>query len=139
MDVTLISVKKVSLLKSTAHPPKWVTWEPVREKLMIDTLSCFLQRDDVHFHRNLLLDGSLLSKWGSWIPVVDAESFLYGKANGHAVVEMMFLRRDVVSSGGCFAYCARAFRTSTTWRSKNSFKFCLQEVKPSRMKETSSS
>ena len=49
--------------------------EPVREKLMVDILNCFLQRDDVPFPRNLLLDGSFPSTSGSWVPVVDAESF----------------------------------------------------------------
>ena len=61
----------------------------------------FLQRDDVPFHCNLLLDGSFPSTSGSWIPVAYAESFLYSRAVGQAVVEMIFLRRDVMSSSGC--------------------------------------
>ena len=51
--------------------------EPVREKLVVNMLNCFLQRDDVPFPRNLLLDGSFRSTSSSWIPIVDAESFLY--------------------------------------------------------------
>ena len=76
--------------------------EPVRETLVVDILNCSLQRDAVSFPRNLLLNSASSSTSRSWIPVVDAESFLYSGAVGQAVVEVIFLRRDVMSSSGCF-------------------------------------
>ena len=83
--------------------------EPVREKLVVNILNCFLQRDDVPFPRNLLLDGSFPSTPGSWIPVVDAESFLLCQTVGQAVVEVIFLRRSVMPSSGCFAELCTCF------------------------------
>ena len=43
MDVTLTSGKKVSLLKSTAHPALVGHVEPVREKLVVNILNHFLK------------------------------------------------------------------------------------------------
>ena len=51
--------------------------ETIREKLLVNILNRFLQREDVPFPRNLLHDGSFPSTSGSWVPVVDAEFFLH--------------------------------------------------------------
>ena len=51
--------------------------EPIREKLVVNMLNRFLQGDDVPLACDLLLDGAFSSTSGSWVPVVDAEPFLY--------------------------------------------------------------
>ena len=51
--------------------------EPVREMLVVDILNRFLQCDYMPLTCDLLLDGAFFSKSRSWIPVADAESFLY--------------------------------------------------------------
>ena len=99
--------------------------EPVREKLVVNILNCFLQRDDVPFLGNLLLDGSFPSTSGSWIPVVDAESFLCSREVGHAVVEVIFLRRDVMFSSGCFAELCTCFSNVNNVAFQDSFIVCL--------------
>ena len=115
MEVTLISGKKVSFVEKTCAFSVVGHVEPVREKLVVNMFNCFWKRDDVPFSRNLLFDGSFPSTSGSWIPVVHAESFLYSRPVGQAVVEMIFLRRDIMCSGGCFAELCTCF---STWRSK---------------------
>ena len=73
--------------------------ESIREKLVVNILKRFLQGHDVPHACDSLLDGALFSSTGSWVPVVDAEPFVYR----HVVVEMALLIRCNVSSGGCFA------------------------------------
>ena len=100
--------------------------EPVREKLVVNILNCFLQRDDVPFPRNLLLNSAFYSTSRSRIPVVDAVSFLYSGAVGQAVVEVIFLRRDVTSSGGCFAERCTCLSNVDRVTFRNSVEICFQ-------------
>ena len=51
--------------------------EPIREKLVVNILNRFLQCDDMPLAFDSLLDGAFSSTSGSWVPVVDAEPFLY--------------------------------------------------------------
>ena len=51
--------------------------EPIREKLAVNILNCFLQCDDVPLAYDLPLKSTFFSPWCSWIPVVDAEPFLH--------------------------------------------------------------
>ena len=51
--------------------------EPVREELMINIFNRLLQGNDMPFPCNLLLDSAFFSTSGSWVPIVDAESFLH--------------------------------------------------------------
>ena len=76
------------------------------------------------FH-NLLLDGSFSSTLGSWVPVVDAESFLYRGTVGQSVVELIFLRGGVMSSSGCFAELCMCFANVNNVPFEDSFKVCL--------------
>ena len=52
--------------------------EPVREEFVVNVLNCFLQCDDMPFACDLFLNSALSSTSRSWIPVVDAQPFLYG-------------------------------------------------------------
>ena len=51
--------------------------EPICKKVMIDILSCFLQRDDMPLACDLLVEGIFFSATGPWVPVVDAEPLLH--------------------------------------------------------------
>ena len=51
--------------------------EPIREKLVVNILNRFLQSDDMPLACDLLLDSAFSYTSGSWVPVVDAEPFLY--------------------------------------------------------------
>ena len=51
--------------------------EPTREKLVVNILDRFLLCDDMPLACDLLLDGAFSSTSESWVPVVDAEPFLY--------------------------------------------------------------
>ena len=51
--------------------------EPVCEEFVVHIINRLLQGDDVPFPCNLLLNSAFSSTLRSWIPVVDAESFLY--------------------------------------------------------------
>ena len=51
--------------------------EPIREKLVVNILNRFLHCDDMPLACNLFLDSALFSAPQSWIPVVDAQPFLY--------------------------------------------------------------
>ena len=77
--------------------------ESIREKLVVDILSRFLQSDDAPLPCKLRLDSTLFSSPRSWIPFVDAEPFLYRRTVGHVVVEVSLLVRCIMFSGGCFA------------------------------------
>ena len=77
--------------------------EPVREKLVVNIVNRLLQCDDVPLACELLLKSTFFSTSRSWIPVADAESFLHRRTIRHVVVEVILLRRCIVSSSGCFA------------------------------------
>ena len=64
--------------------------EMICQELVLKVNSCLLQCDDVPFPRNVLLDGTFFSTSRSWIPVVDAESFLHRRTIRHVVVETVF-------------------------------------------------
>ena len=51
--------------------------EPGRQVLVVNILNRFLQCDDMPLACDLLLNSAFPSTSGSWIPVVDAESFLH--------------------------------------------------------------
>ena len=51
--------------------------EPVREELVVNTFNRFLQCDDMSLACDLFLNSAFSSMSRSWIPVVDAQPFLY--------------------------------------------------------------
>ena len=77
MDLTLTPGKKVSFIEELCASSVVGHVEPVREKLVVNILDRFLQWDDMPLACDLLLSIAFSSTSGSWIPVVDAESFLY--------------------------------------------------------------
>ena len=52
--------------------------EPVREELVVNVFNRFLQCDDMPLACDLFLNSALPSTSRSWIPVVDAQRFVYG-------------------------------------------------------------
>ena len=50
--------------------------ELIREKLVVNIRSCFLQRDDMPLACDLLLEGIFFSALEPGVPVVDAEPLL---------------------------------------------------------------
>ena len=51
--------------------------EPTSENVMVDILRCFLQSDDVPPACDLLFESIFFSASGTWIPVVDTQTFLH--------------------------------------------------------------
>ena len=74
-----MSEKKVSLLNRTA----------IRQELVLRVFNCFLQGDDVSFHRFLPFDSSFFSTSRSWVPVMNAEPSLFGQSVGHLIVKFI--------------------------------------------------
>ena len=81
--------------------------EPTSKNVMVNIFNCFLQRDDVPLACDLFLKSTFFSTSRSWIPVVDAESFLHRRTIRHFVVEVILLRC-------CRCLLADASRNSAT-------------------------
>ena len=107
--------------------------EAIRQEFVLEVFNCFLQRDDVPFSRNVPFDSSFFSTSRSMVPIVDTEPSLFCQADGHTVMNAIFLRRGIMSSGWCLAESG-----TETFRIDNVSAF-TQAEKPSRMDETSSS
>ena len=77
MDLTLMSRKKVSLVEQHCAPSIMGHVEPIREKLVVIILNRFLQGDNVPFPCTFVSQLAPSSAPWSWIPVVDAQPFLW--------------------------------------------------------------
>ena len=74
-----LDIREESVLMEEHHASSVVGHvEPVREELVVNVFNRLLQGDDMPFSCNLFLDSAFVSSMGSWIPVVDAQPFLYG-------------------------------------------------------------
>ena len=77
-----------------------------------------------HFPCNLLLDSAFSSTSGSWLPVVDAEPFLYRRTVGLTVVETIVLIKNIIMFYGRWELCM-CFSNVNNVPFQDSFKVCL--------------
>ena len=66
------------LVEENSASPAVSHVEPVREELVVNVFNRFLQCDDMPLACNWFFNSALSSTSRSWIPVVDAQPFLYG-------------------------------------------------------------
>ena len=90
--------------------------ESIRENITVNIFNRFLQCDGVPLACDLLLISTFSSTSRSWVPVVDAESFLYKRTIRHLLAEAS-LRIDHMSIKGNIVVCLHPRSESVcAWR-----------------------